>query len=649
MYHRKRPRSPERDPANPYIHVGTPLPPDPSTRDDGSYVPVWQQEARDERGRKRFHGAFTGGFSAGYFNTVGSKEGWTPSTFKSSRTERAKTTQRVEDFMDDEDLADLREAQGVSTKESFSGIGTEAELASRGLFDDIFAPKTESIGTKLLKKMGWREGTGIGPRVTKAEEEAPVGKTFAPKNTTLITFDKKAGTQGLGYAASPGLVVPPPPPPVKKSSSKPERHSGFGVGVLNELDGEEDEDPYTIIPKTRYDRVLGGEKKKAAALKASGAVSAAARHAFIPKGKKVATANATSSRRCHDSLPPLPGFVLVETPFMNEKMFPPPSIPEGWEPKSVVRTANMPTLPLPTAAAGQQLSARDRGALLGEAPLPGKSVFDFLTPEARARLVNVTGKTDLPQAMSEKQASALPWTPGHAVAKPTVDAETALQALKGNFMPYAEDLAKQSRYRAWLEWCAKMRPEIPPDCATREIDEFTRVAIVFRPVSGMMAKRFTSSTSSALSAETSENTEVLRQGGPVEKKVDTAEEAAKVGMYGMMTRKVEDWYPMRLLCKRFDVKDPHPGGPSAVPPKQAPDLVDKASVDRMLMDMPRQQREAVEEKQREDQARRQAEAEEKRKAEEARELPSDSNKALEAERPAMDVFASIFGDDDDDD
>lgn len=31
---------------------------------------------KDEKGRfKRFHGAFTGGFSAGYFNTVGTKEG----------------------------------------------------------------------------------------------------------------------------------------------------------------------------------------------------------------------------------------------------------------------------------------------------------------------------------------------------------------------------------------------------------------------------------------------------------------------------------------------------------------------------------------------------------------------------------------------
>ena len=51
---------------SPYVHYGTPLPPlDPGARDDGSYVPVWKQEVTDEHGRKRLHGAFTGGFSAG--------------------------------------------------------------------------------------------------------------------------------------------------------------------------------------------------------------------------------------------------------------------------------------------------------------------------------------------------------------------------------------------------------------------------------------------------------------------------------------------------------------------------------------------------------------------------------------------------------
>lgn len=66
-------------------------------------IPISDQVAVDERGRRRFHGAFTGGFSAGYFNSVGSKEGWAPSTFKSSRLDRgSKKSQNVLDFMDDE-------------------------------------------------------------------------------------------------------------------------------------------------------------------------------------------------------------------------------------------------------------------------------------------------------------------------------------------------------------------------------------------------------------------------------------------------------------------------------------------------------------------------------------------------------------------
>ncbi|KAI2590170.1 GPATCH1 isoform 2 [Pan troglodytes] len=69
-------------------------------------IPLQDQTVRDEKGRyKRFHGAFSGGFSAGYFNTVGSKEGWTPSTFVSSRQNRAdKSVLGPEDFMDEEIL-----------------------------------------------------------------------------------------------------------------------------------------------------------------------------------------------------------------------------------------------------------------------------------------------------------------------------------------------------------------------------------------------------------------------------------------------------------------------------------------------------------------------------------------------------------------
>ena len=67
-----------------YVFIGTALE-DEQTTHAGQYrkekqdpsstrsLPAWQQEVTDEQGRRRFHGAFTGGFSAGYFNTVGSK------------------------------------------------------------------------------------------------------------------------------------------------------------------------------------------------------------------------------------------------------------------------------------------------------------------------------------------------------------------------------------------------------------------------------------------------------------------------------------------------------------------------------------------------------------------------------------------------
>jgi len=41
----------------------------------GSKDTVQDMQVKDSKGRARFHGAFTGGFSAGFFNTVGSKEG----------------------------------------------------------------------------------------------------------------------------------------------------------------------------------------------------------------------------------------------------------------------------------------------------------------------------------------------------------------------------------------------------------------------------------------------------------------------------------------------------------------------------------------------------------------------------------------------
>nr|XP_054770559.1 G patch domain-containing protein 1-like [Lytechinus pictus] len=86
-----------------FVSFGTPLEIIQEDEPLPKPISVQDQIVRDQQGRQRFHGAFTGGFSAGFFNTVGSKEGFTPSTFVSSRAKRADQHEhRPEDFMDED-------------------------------------------------------------------------------------------------------------------------------------------------------------------------------------------------------------------------------------------------------------------------------------------------------------------------------------------------------------------------------------------------------------------------------------------------------------------------------------------------------------------------------------------------------------------
>lgn len=138
----------------------------------------------DEEGRRRFHGAFTGGFSAGYFNSVGSAEGWTPREFRSSRNQRSDyATQSVEDFMDEEDREALGLGRYLVAREQFRS-GSERDPNAMGHSRDeneqkksldndtsqrmlqsvasILRPPLSSMGTQLMRLMGWRPGEGIG-------------------------------------------------------------------------------------------------------------------------------------------------------------------------------------------------------------------------------------------------------------------------------------------------------------------------------------------------------------------------------------------------------------------------------------------------------------------------------------------------------
>ncbi|KAF7959366.1 hypothetical protein EAE96_000986 [Botrytis aclada] len=682
----------------PFVVYGTPLPPrDADVRDDGSYVPVWKQEVRDDRGMKRLHGAFTGGFSAGYFNTVGSKEGWTPSTFVSSRSNRNKDAvkvrqQRPEDFMDDEDLADAAEAQRVQTAEGFAVIGsTQDDSIRRGAFIDLLRTGGETMGVKLLKKMGWKEGQGVGPKVRREARldgierpgaDADATYLFAPENTRMISFLRKDDHKGLGFDGETKLTPMnklgsekdksddegddssfsiAPKLAKKKKKEKPVR-GGIGTGILNDT-GSDDEDPYEIGPRISYNRVLGGDKKKKKKPLTPAANSLLkSKPVFISKKTAMAKA-AAGLRKCHDGRLPLDGFVLSNdsiTSSMSETLsrYPPPTIPEGWKSAKQSKSESTQSQHLSTsdAAKASKLDPKSRASILGEAALPGKSVFDFLSSSARDRLAAASGKSNLPQALGEiPEGYAM--TPEQRQQEflsqiPKTDKHTADAALMRCASVYGEDEPKRIRYRAYLEHQAGIVLTLPErnmltskEDWLKELKEFANCAKIFKPMTGLMATRFTSSSSSAiLPGQDGSVKELLSK---PEIKEDPAEQAARMGMYGPMTRERKDWFPTRLLCKRFNVQPPKHIQPSAdeergMSREVPPDLVGRREVDRMMRELGNGGF-ADEIKRENSNDNVDLESLQVAKESEQAVVNAERNEVLESQRPEDAVFKAIFG------
>ncbi|KAG5978784.1 hypothetical protein E4U55_005949 [Claviceps digitariae] len=618
----KRSRSTfEADVHAPYALFGTPLPDENDARDDGSYLPLWKQEVRDEKGRRRLHGAFTGGWSAGYFNTVGSKEGWTPSTFVSSRaakrkdgTTSATTQQRAEQYMDEEDLADAAEAQTLQIAGPFAGLGASAtqDAMRAGGIMGLFRPSGDTKGLQLLRKMGWKDGQGIGPKIrrnarldsgTSAPESDATTYMFAPDDTRVVQFSRKSDRKGLGHQGETRLQGLRRSMDSDKDDSdsddcisqdkkkglslfgagKKKTRTGtggaFGVGVLNDT-GSDEEDPYEMGPKIRYNRVMGGSKNKKNnnEKKVKAAINPSLPKAPVFLSKTARSGN--SFRRCHDGRLPLNGFVLakaVEDLAALLTQYAPPAVPDGWKSSRDPTAKDVPSTYTSTADAAKAstLDPRSRAALLGETTLPGKSVFDFISATARNKLAAASGNQNLPPGLGQ-----LP--DGHAPVSaeerrrvlwnqvPKLDQQTAAAALSRSAGgPYADNEAKRERYRKYL--MSQANPGLPiPDREPRatdeeyirEANEFYNCARIFKPMTGFMASRFTTSKAvlnpstgtTSSSADGNQTTELLS--APAAKAANPAEEAAKMGMFGTMTRSVADFYPTRLLCKRFNVRAP---------------------------------------------------------------------------------------------
>jgi G patch domain-containing protein 1 len=242
---------------------------------------------------------------------------------------------------------------------------------------------------------------------------------------------------------------------------------------------------------------------------------------------------------------------------------------------------------------------------------------------------------------------------------PKLDKQTAVQALTravSGWMPYSEDEQKRARYRTFLEVRAGVRDSLPdrvPGSSTddwvNEMQEFARAAEVFKPMSGIMASRFTSASSGPkVASDAPHSSADSPLSRPIEKPDPPAVAAAKIGMFGQMTRSSISFYPSRLLCKRFNVKPPshvqldpgeHPGGSESVPGTRfqsggyqtdaatRKELVSQEVMNMILMESGRQPQPPVE-------------------APPVRAVEPERNEALEAERPGDAVFKAIFGGDD---
>ncbi|KAF9059660.1 hypothetical protein BDP27DRAFT_1431048 [Rhodocollybia butyracea] len=593
--------------------IGTPLPPLEKSRDTGEFVPLWKQEVRDEKGRRRLHGAFTGGFSAGYFNTVGSKEGlMDPQTFVSSRSDRAtKKATKPEDFMDEEDLQDIRDSRKIvdTTDELDLASGAQAEGQDQTGVDPLttalqsamLPPSKDSVGARILKKMGWRVGQGIGPRITfkqrrlqdlqasgslsagtdmdtslDEESEEANKHTYAPRDTPVLIVERKDNSHGLGYRSGMSLNERLGAKGGGGSTSMgPKIASGFGLGALNDAD-EDDLDIYeggssNLRSRLAYDAADDHDGETISLGK--------------PKSnlKPVAGPSTTTHGTFRDGRAVLPGFLLSAQSVMEDRWYPLPDIPPGWKPdpkrvwsqsqgqanpdkENVKQNDSMPQ----EKWKASKLSAAERGSILGETPLPSapRSVFDFMSQKDRERLQNI--------AASLLSSHPLMLPPRCDNPHPRTDPQIARAAL-GGFQPFPSNPVKQARYRAYLQSQANVDSEItlaplPHQSIAEfnsEMEEYSQSAIVFKPMSGAMAGRFTSAAVvehgpkvveglHTPSFTESKDSDAEQKEKEKEPELSPKEHAVRIGMYGSLTREVKPWQPAKLLCKRFGVKDPNP-------------------------------------------------------------------------------------------
>ena len=214
-------------------------------------------------------------------------------------------------------------------------------------------------------------------------------------------------------------------------------------------------------------------------------------------------------------------------------------------------------------------------------PSAPRSVFDYLKPKDKERLQNMASGNVSTEPRASASSSKVE-DPGHqlplpgAARVPRLDTQVAKMALKG-FQPFDTEPVKHARYTAFLNAQAAGEDAVPfgllpnqtEDEFAKELSDYAKSAMIFKPMSASMAGRFTSSSVVEVGPKAVEGLHKPTFGNDLSNKPDdevstkeevkelsAKENAAKLGMFGSMTREVKAWIPAKLLCKRFGVKEP---------------------------------------------------------------------------------------------
>ncbi|KAJ1953074.1 hypothetical protein GGI12_006094, partial [Dipsacomyces acuminosporus] len=332
------------DEAADYIYVGTEFPTEAQVKRQSRKL------GPDGKPKDYIRDAFKGGFSAGYHGTAGSKEGWQPTSFTSSRSNRAeKRSLRPEDFMDEEDLADIEASKTISVNsqyrasnssavdemsdeqpQSASIVGSIAQRISAEL--GMVLAKSLRLGDKIMAAMGWKPGQGIGAPSRSVRGARDKALRLPPKPTPMIRCEQKQGKHGAGYGvdlsalpkdSSTGDLEEPALPALgtlfkrqadKEASSKPKKKKKkvdkvkLSFGAFD--DGHSDSDDATAS--------LGAKKKSQLEILVS-----------APKKASLAAgiAKPTTEPAGFDGRLPLPGFSLIRGPEAEFKYYEGPEVP----------------------------------------------------------------------------------------------------------------------------------------------------------------------------------------------------------------------------------------------------------------------------------------------------------------------------------